>query len=145
MTWTRRIGWVPDRDRKSDFGTSYNSTYTTYTSSKQTQLFSSNWSEPLDKMNITRLKVTSESSLVRVSLGSQPGEGCPCLSVMSICLAVQPHGKTFGWTRADSLTNGENDLSERGAPLLPFCPLFKGSNFNHMTVITIRSQRQHRA
>lgn len=107
-------------------------------------------SEPLNNItfpwsvNITRLKVTNSSNLARVSLSSQQREGRPCLSVISVCLALWPHGKTQGWKRADSLTNGEDDGSQRGTPLLPSRPLLKASHFYHMTVITIRSQRHHR-
>lgn len=95
-------------------------------------------------MNITRLKVTNSSNLARVSLSSEQREGRPCLSVISVCLALWPHGKTQGWKRADSLTNGEDDGSQRGTPLLPSRPLLKASHFYHMTVITIRSQRHHK-
>lgn len=66
-------------------------------------------------------------------------------SVLSICLTLQQHRKTQGWTRADDLTNGGDDRPERGMPSLPSHPLFKASHFYHMTTIPIRFQRHHRA
>lgn len=92
-------------------------------------------SHKLIKSGSCESKVTAEG---RASLSVHPFVG-------SICLALQPHGKTQGWTRADNLTNGGDDRSEGGPPLPPSRPLFKASYFYHMTVITIRSQRHHRA
>lgn len=59
--------------------------------------------------------------MARVSLSSQQREGRPCLSVyssaLSICLTLQQHRKTQGWTRADDLTNGGGDRPSLHSPL----------------------------
>lgn len=61
-------------------------------------------------------------------------------SVRSICLALEPHGKTQRWT------GGRRFDKCRGQSLPPSSrSLFKDSHFYHMSVITIRYQRHHRA